>query len=75
MATYVTSLGCLETDRPETGRPSKIVDRRVRMYGRRFAMMAIANLQYFWTLFVKATPVNLPARLTVSPITFAELIS
>jgi hypothetical protein len=74
MATNVTSLGCLETDRPETGRPTKVA-RRVRMYGRRFAMMAIANLQYFWTLFIKATPVNLPALLIVSLITFAELIS
>ncbi|HZU43146.1 MAG TPA: oxalate/formate MFS antiporter [Terriglobales bacterium] len=52
----------------------KIVNRWVQMCAGIVAMMAIANLQYAWTLFTKPLTSNLHATLAAVQIAFAAFI-
>ena len=52
----------------------KIVNRWVQMLACIIAMMAIANLQYAWTLFTKPLTANLHATLAAVQIAFAAFI-
>ena len=52
----------------------KIVNRWIQMCAGIVAMMAIANLQYAWTLFTKPLTANLHATLAVVQIAFAAFI-
>ncbi len=65
MATNVTSLVHIEP---------KIPDRWVQMCASIIAMMAIANLQYAWTLFTKPLTSSLHATLAAVQIAFAAFI-
>jgi OFA family oxalate/formate antiporter-like MFS transporter len=52
----------------------RVVNRWVQMIAGVFAMMAIANLQYAWTLFTKPLMNNLHATLAAVQVTFAAFI-
>jgi MFS transporter, OFA family, oxalate/formate antiporter len=52
----------------------KIVNRWVQMCAGIIAMMAIANLQYAWTLFTKPLTANLHATLAAVQVAFAAFI-
>ncbi len=65
MATNVTSSIRIEPN---------IVNRWVQMCASIIAMMAIANLQYAWTLFTKPLTSNLHATLAAVQIAFAAFI-
>ena len=65
MATNVTSLVPTEP---------KIVNRWLQMCASIIAMMAIANLQYAWTLFTKPLTLSLHATLAAVQIAFAAFI-
>ncbi len=65
MATNVTSAVPIEP---------KIPDRWVQMCACIIAMMAIANLQYAWTLFTKPLTLSLHATLAAVQIAFAAFI-
>ena len=65
MATNVTSLVPTEP---------KIVNRWIQMCASIIAMMAIANLQYAWTLFTKPLTLSLHATLAAVQIAFAAFI-
>jgi len=65
MATNVTSAVLTEP---------KIVNRWVQMCACIIAMMAIANLQYAWTLFTKPLTLSLHATLAAVQIAFAAFI-
>jgi MFS transporter, OFA family, oxalate/formate antiporter len=52
----------------------KIVNRWIQMCAGIIAMMAIANLQYAWTLFTKPLTANLHATLAAVQIAFAAFI-
>ena len=65
MATNVNAL---------VGTEPKIVNRWVQMCACIIAMMAIANLQYAWTLFTKPLTSNLHATLAAVQIAFAAFI-
>jgi len=52
----------------------KIVNRWVQMCAGIIAMMAIANLQYAWTLFTRPLTANLHATLAAVQIAFAAFI-
>ena len=52
----------------------KTVNRWVQMCAGIIAMMAIANLQYAWTLFTRPLTANLHATLTAVQIAFAAFI-
>jgi OFA family oxalate/formate antiporter-like MFS transporter len=52
----------------------KIVNRWVQMIAGIIAMMAIANLQYAWTLFTKPLTTNLHATLAAVQVAFAAFI-
>jgi len=65
MATNVTSLVPAEP---------KTVNRWIQMCACIIAMMAIANLQYAWTLFTKPLTSNLHATLAAVQIAFAAFI-
>src|SRR5271165_2047530 len=65
MATNVTSL---------VGTEPRIVNRWVQMCACIIAMMAIANLQYAWTLFTKPLTSSLHATLAAVQIAFAAFI-
>ena len=52
----------------------RVVNRWVQMVAGVFAMMAIANLQYAWTLFTKPLMNNLHATLAAVQVTFAAFI-
>src|ERR1700739_2774784 len=52
----------------------KIVNRWIQMCAAIIAMMAIANLQYAWTLFTKPLTANLHATLAAVQIAFAAFI-
>jgi OFA family oxalate/formate antiporter-like MFS transporter len=53
---------------------SKIVNRWVQMCAGIIAMMAIANLQYAWTLFTKPLTASLHATLAAVQVAFAAFI-
>lgn len=53
---------------------SKIVNRWIQLCAAIIAMMAIANLQYAWTLFTKPLTANLHATLAAVQIAFAAFI-
>ena len=65
MATNVTSLVPTEP---------KIVNRWLQMCASIIAMMAIANLQYAWTLFTKPLTSSLHATLAAVQVAFAAFI-
>jgi MFS transporter, OFA family, oxalate/formate antiporter len=52
----------------------KVVNRWVQMCAAIIAMMAIANLQYAWTLFTKPLTSNLHATLAAVQVAFAAFI-
>ena len=52
----------------------KIVNRWIQMCAAIIAMMAIANLQYAWTLFTKPLTTSLHATLAAVQIAFAAFI-
>ena len=52
----------------------RVVNRWVQMIAGVFAMMAIANLQYAWTLFTKPLTQNLHATLAAVQVAFAAFI-
>jgi MFS transporter, OFA family, oxalate/formate antiporter len=52
----------------------RIVNRWIQMCAAIIAMMAIANLQYAWTLFTKPLTANLHATLAAVQIAFAAFI-
>jgi MFS transporter, OFA family, oxalate/formate antiporter len=52
----------------------KIVNRWIQLCAAIIAMMAIANLQYAWTLFTKPLTANLHATLAAVQIAFAAFI-
>ena len=56
------------------GPEPKIVNRWVQMAACIIAMMAIANLQYAWTLFTKPLTSNLHATLAAVQVAFAAFI-
>ena len=55
--------------------PSRIPNRWVQLVAGIIAMMAIANLQYAWTLFTKPLQTNMHATLTAVQWTFALFIA
>jgi len=55
--------------------PSRIVNRWVQLVAGIIAMMAIANLQYAWTLFTKPMQSHLHATLTAIQWTFTLFIA
>lgn len=55
--------------------PSRIVNRWVQLVAGIFAMMAVANLQYAWTLFTKPIQAHLHVSLTAVQWTFALFIA
>ncbi|MFZ2084872.1 MAG: hypothetical protein WAU92_10285, partial [Candidatus Sulfotelmatobacter sp.] len=54
--------------------PSRIPNRWVQLIAGIIAMMAIANLQYAWTLFTKPLTSSLHATLAAVQIAFAAFI-
>src|ERR1700739_2966155 len=65
----------MATSPPSVATPEpKIVNRWVQMLACIIAMMAIANLQYAWTLFTKPLTANLHATLAAIQIAFAAFI-
>ena len=66
MADYATPTGALH--------PSRIVTRWVQLIAGVIAMMAIANLQYAWTLFTKPIQAHLHVSLVVVQGVFAAFI-
>jgi len=66
MADYATPAGLIH--------PSRIVNRWVQLIAGVIAMMAIANLQYAWTLFTKPIQAHLHVSLTVVQGIFAAFI-
>ena len=63
------------TSPPSSATPEpKIVNRWIQMCAAVIAMMAIANLQYAWTLFTKPLTANLHATLAAVQIAFAAFI-
>lgn len=55
--------------------PSRIVNRWAQLVAGIFAMMAVANLQYAWTLFTKPIQAHLHVSLTAVQWTFALFIA
>ena len=55
--------------------PSRIVNRWAQLVAGIFAMMAVANLQYAWTLFTKPIQTHLHVSLTAVQWTFALFIA
>ena len=55
--------------------PSRIVNRWAQLIAGIFAMMAVANLQYAWTLFTKPIQAHLHVSLTAVQWTFALFIA
>ena len=55
--------------------PSRIVNRWAQLVAGIFAMMAVANLQYAWTLFTKPIQAHLHVTLTAVQWTFALFIA
>ncbi len=66
MADYATPAGAIH--------PSRIPNRWVQLIAGIIAMMAIANLQYAWTLFTKPLQAHLHVSLTVVQGVFAAFI-
>lgn len=66
MADYAAPVGAIH--------PSRIVNRWVQLIAGVIAMMAIANLQYAWTLFTKPIQAHLHVSLTVVQGIFAAFI-
>jgi len=65
----------MATSLPPSGAPeTKIVNRWIQLCAGIIAMMAIANLQYAWTLFTKPLTANLHATLAAVQIAFAAFI-
>ena len=54
--------------------PSRVVNRWVQLIAGIIAMMAIANLQYAWTLFTKPLTTSLHATLAAVQVAFAAFI-
>ena len=54
--------------------PSRIPNRWIQLLAGIVAMMAIANLQYAWTLFTKPLTTSLHATLAVVQVAFAAFI-
>ncbi|MGB8967765.1 MAG: hypothetical protein WCC16_03080, partial [Candidatus Sulfotelmatobacter sp.] len=55
--------------------PSRIPNRWVQLVAGIIAMMAIANLQYAWTLFAKPLQAHMHVTLTAIQWTFALFIA
>ena len=55
------------------GQP-RVVNRRIQLVAGMIAMMAIANLQYAWTLFTSPLMKNLNASLAAVQVAFATFI-
>jgi OFA family oxalate/formate antiporter-like MFS transporter len=66
MADYATPAGAIH--------PSRISNRWVQLFAGVIAMMAIANLQYAWTLFTKPIQAHFHVSLTVVQGIFAAFI-
>ena len=66
MADYATPAGAIH--------PSRISNRWIQLIAGVIAMMAIANLQYAWTLFTKPIQAHLHVSLTVVQGIFAAFI-
>lgn len=63
----------MATTAPSIAEP-KVVNRWVQMIAGVFAMMAIANLQYAWTLFTKPLTTSMHATLAAVQVAFAAFI-
>src|SRR5246127_895478 len=66
MADYTAPAGAIH--------PSRIVNRWIQLIAGIIAMMAIANLQYAWTLFTKPIQAHMHVSLTVVQGIFAAFI-
>src|ERR1700760_4428001 len=53
---------------------TRVVNRWIQLFAGMIAMMAIANLQYAWTLFVKPLQANFHATLTAIQWTFTAFV-
>lgn len=62
------------TAAPGSGLEPRVVNRWIQLFAGVIAMMAIANLQYAWTLFTKPLSTNLNASLAVIQWTFTVFI-